>query len=108
RWTRPSSPPDRKSAPSAPTESPRRQSSAIRRRSPSESCRPSASKRRKSFPPPPILTNRVGSAIAFAILPPLCALIVRSGRPPCHFQKSRPPCHSEEAKRGGILVVEYG
>ena len=51
----------RKRAPSAPTERPRRQSEATRRRSSSESLRPSASKTRKSLPPPAIFTKRVGS-----------------------------------------------
>jgi len=51
---------ERKSAPSAPTDSPRRQTRASRRRSSSVRFRPSASKTRKSFPPPAIFTNRLG------------------------------------------------
>ena len=56
----PFSPGERKSAPSAPTERPRRHTSARRRRSSSVRSRPSASKTRKSLPPPAILTKRVG------------------------------------------------
>ena len=52
--------PARERALRRPTDSPRRQTRASRRRSSSVRFRPSASKTRKSFPPPAIFTNRLG------------------------------------------------